>query len=346
MNTQINQITISRYGKRKNIIIEAVIALSFFIVLFLISLVEKNFILPGDGLGFLEHKNTYFFLFLNLMVPLIIFKIFSSLKCSIDQNTLEELENNFQDVSLLPSTAVLFGLARVTGLCCFIGNSLQNAQLLNQLPFDYWDSIKYPVSYVVSRIYKLYLLPFFLPNISIYVFVLIKSISRLLIIKEEELDQYPLKKLVQFNTLCNFGLNIFLTILIPFTVDSIVVYSVHHRFDVTTITTIIISVICAMISLYMYILLVKKFYVSMTKYKKRNIERINESLAEIHQYILQYRFDENNQEKIDVAIKKEEYLYQTKEKIEKQSKFPYIIKATFTIVSPIIPSVIKIMLNL
>lgn len=346
MNAQINTITINKYGEKKNIKIDAIIALLFFVVLFLIGLLENNLILPDDGLGFLEHRNTYFFLFLNLMVPFVIYKIFMSLKCSIDQDTLKELEKNFQKISELPSTAVLFWLARVIGFCFFIENSLQNAQLFNQLSFDYWDSIKYPISYIVSRIYKLYLLPFLFPNIFIYVFIFIKAISCSLIINDAEVDHYPLKRQAQFNALCNSGLNIFLTILIPVIADSIIVYSVHNRFDFTTIITVIISGICAIVALYMYILLVKNFYVSITKYKQRNIERINESLSEIHQYILQYKFDENSQEKLDVALKKEEYLYQTKDKIEKQSKFPYLIKATFTIVSPIVPSIVKIILHL
>ena len=336
-----NRIKFEKFINKKDIKKDFLIPL-FFSVLFLITgAIEKNLILIDNGLGLLEHINIWIFLGINFILPVIIYVLFNNLKNTIEQNIFSKLENIFNRISRYKLITFLTNFFTIIGFCCFIGNTLQNANIINQLSFDYWDSINYKGSYIISRLYKFYLFVYFIPHILIYVFVLIKSISELLVINDSEIEEYPIKNYESLNILCNFGLNILLTILLPFILISSGVYLVHSRFDITTATTLIISIMSALTGISMYILLINKFYTSITKYRKKNIEQINFKLAEIHKYIFNSKFDEESDKKLEIYLKKETYLCQVKEKINKLSKFPLIIKAIFTSTSPLIPLLLK-----
>ncbi len=332
---------IERFMNKKHVTKDAIIVLAFIVIYILGSLFEQNLFLSDDGLGLLEHINIWIFLFANLIIPFMIYYLFKTLKYYIDMDNLNQLKETFRTISKHKVTKIIFDFATAVGFCCFVGNSLQNAKIINPLPFDYWDSSRYIVSYIISRVHKLYLFAYFIPCVLTYVFILINSISKLLVINENEMGEYPIKKHEQLSMLCNFGLNILLTITLPLILLSCGVYFVHARFDITSTTTIIISLVSTFICFGMYILLIKKFYTSITVYKKRHIEQINLQLAEIHQYILNAQFDENSYEKIDIYLKKEEYLMQAKENIEKMNKFPHIIKAIITSISPFIPTLFQ-----
>ena len=71
-------------------------------------------------------------------------------------------------------------------------------------------------------------------------------------------------------------------------------------------------------------------------YKKINIKKINFQLSKIHQYILNDRY-----EKLEIYLKEEEYLIQIKKKIEEINKFPHIVKAIFTSIIPIMPTLMQ-----
>ncbi len=326
---------------KRNIVRDGFIVFAFITLYIIVGLLEKNLFLPNNDLGLLEHINIWIFLISNLLIPFIIYNTFKTLKYYVDSEILDNLKETFKINSERKIVRILFDFSTAIGLCCFIGNSLQNAKIINPLPFDYWDSTNYIISYIASRIHKLYLFTYFIPCVLTYIFILIKSISTLMVINENEMGQYPIKKYEQLNMLCNFGLNVLLALVIPFILLSCGVYFVHTRFDITSTTTIIISLVSALTCFGMYILLIKKFYKSITIYKKRHIEQINTQLSEIHQYILSEQYDENSYEKLDVFLKKEDYLMQTKEKIEKINKFPHIIKALFTSISPFIPTLLQ-----
>ena len=341
MNSKKHIIEFNRFTDKKSTRNDFRIALGFLVIFLIVGLIEKNWILPNEGLGLLQHKNIWIFLLINLISPLVISKTIKALECNIDAITFENLKNLFSENANLKAIVALQHFAQAIGFCCFVGNSLQNAHIINQLPFDYWDSINYILSYIISRIYKLYLFSYFIPDVLIYIFILLKSVSKLTALSESEMEKYPAKNYEQANVLCNFGLNLLMLIMIPFIASSIAVYLIHDRFDITTITTIVISVVCAVVSLCVYIYLIKNFYFSVSKYKKTNIEKINSELNEIHQYILSYTYDENK-EKLEVYLKREEYLCQVKSKIDGLSRFPHIVKAFFTSISPIIPSLLKV----
>ena len=346
MQVQDEIIKFDRFTDVKYIKTDICIVLCFSILFLIVGISEKNLILPQNGLGLLQHMNIWIFLIMNFMTPIAINEIFKSLKKDITSDTLDALKTNFKTNANNNLTIVLLTLFKIIGFCCFVGNSLQNANFINQLPFDYWDSIKYRDSYIISRFYKFYLFYYFIPLILIYVFIIIKSVSKLLTISEAELKEFPIKNYGQLNKLCNFGLNILLTILIPLILSSCEVYLIHDRLDITTITTILVSAVSTLISFGMYILLIKEFYVGIIEYKKKNIELINLELSKIHQYILNSQFSRKTNQKLDVYLKKGNYLCQIKEQIDDLSKFPLIVKAIFTSISPFIPAALRIVFQL
>lgn len=344
MHNQYNIIKFERFTDKKYINKDYFVVLFFIASFLIIGLIERNLILPDNGLGLLEHTNIWLFLIMNSIIPLTMNILFKTLEKSAGQENIIRLKDIFEDKSKHKTARVLLRFSIIIGFCCFIGNSLQNAHIINQLPFDYWDSTNYVLSYILSRIYKLYLFANFIPVTLTYVFVLILAVSELLEINETEC--YPIKNYAQLNVLCNFGLNSLLTILIPFIILSGGVYFVHNRFDITTITAISISVLSTLISLGMYILLIKKFYLSIINFKKKHIDQINLELSKIHQYICECQINEQTCEKLEIYLKKEEYLWQVEERINKLSKFPLMFKAIFTSVSPLIPALIKVIFQL
>lgn len=340
MKNRNRKIRIENFTERKNIKRDFFVPLCFLVAFLILGLFEKNLILPGNGYGLFQHINIWIFLTMNMIIPVIIKKSFSTLNCNIDERTSKSLKKIFAMVSNLKLTKVLWHFSKAVGFCCFIGNTLQNAKIINQLPFDYWDSISYPFSYIVSRGYKLYLFVLFFPSLLVYAYTLIRSVSKLVVI--DEAKKYPIANYTQIKALCNFGLNVLIMIILPVLFSSVTVYLVHDRFDITTITTIVVCCACTIASLIMYLIMIKKFYVSLSDYKREHVMLINDRLAIIHQFILDSQKTELDSRKLEMYLKEEEYLCRVKEDIEKKSKFPHAFKALITSVAPLLPTIYKI----
>lgn len=335
-------IQFERFTEQKHLKWDAFLPIVFCSSFLAVGLFEKNLILPQNGKGLLQHENIWMFLTLNFLLPILISKFIKKAECDIDKSTYIDLKKKFTDISHRNFTIFLFNLFRVIGFIIFIFNSLQNANLINKLPFDFWDSINYPLCYVVSRVHKFYFFSHFIPTMLLYAYILIVSLSKLIESSGDKFISYPIKNYVELNVLCNLGLDILLTIVISFTAFCLIVYSIHNRFDITTITTIIISVGCSGITILMYMLLAKNYYVRISNYVKKNIKKIDTQLSEIHQYVLKTQVSQVCDSQLDTCLKREGYLSLVKEKLEKQSKIPCTVKAIVTALIPIIPSIIKV----
>ena len=343
---QKNLIKIDRFFNKKYLKSDSLISLTFLILFLVVGWFESNWFLPNNSLGILEHKNIWFFLFINFFIPIIVSQSFKILEFNIPKNAIKKLKSNFKEISESKITIILQQFAKAAGFCCFIGNSLQNAHLINQLPFDYWDSINYPISYITSRFYKLYLFVFFIPVVLVYGFILLKAIQKTIENNIKTSETSLAENCEQINILCNFGLDILLVLIIPFIILSIVVYSIHDRLDITTISTMVASGVCTLTALIVYAFLIKSFYINISQFKRENIKKINSQLSKIHRYVLSYRFGVDSDRALDAYLKKEECLSRIKENIDSISKYPHILKAIFTIVSPMIPSFIKLLFTL
>lgn len=341
MHNKKNIIQFDKFASKNNIIFSSIIVTSFIILFIIIGCLEKNLLLPKNGLGLLNHINVWILFFINISIPYFLYINIKILKRNINHDTFIKLEYIFNKQSTRLYIKILYTIITTIGFCIFVGNSLQNAHIINQLPFDYWDSIDYILSYTISRFYKFYIYTYFFPFYLINIFLLIKSVSELLYITENDINDYPIKNYMELNELCNVALNSLLVIIIPIIIFSSSVYVTHQRKDIVTISTLIIAVLSTIIFSIMYIILIKKYQVSVLTYKKIHINIINEELSQIHKKVLKLQPVHKNNNKLELYLKKEIYLRECKEMIENISKYPLIIKAIITIISPMIPSILK-----
>lgn len=137
MSNPRNTIKFDRFVDKENINKDFGIAFAFLVAFLIVGLIERNWLLPDGNLGLLQHTNIWIFLFINLLLPFIIGKAVKALECNIDEITFEKLKDVFRNNASLKSITTLRYFAQVIGFCCFVGNSLQNAHIINQLPFDY-----------------------------------------------------------------------------------------------------------------------------------------------------------------------------------------------------------------
>ncbi len=340
-----NTLKIERFVEKKYLKFDCFMVLFFTILFVTIGLFENNLFLPNSGLGLFEHINVWIFLLSNLLVPFILNRNWKILNNNVDDDIFTKLKDIFAQNAEYQSIKVLLNFIIVIGFCFFVGNSLQNAHFINPLSFKYWDSSDYMISYIISRVYKLYLFAYFMPVTFVYTLLSIKSASELLRITDEEMEDYPIKNYMKLNALCDFGLNTLMTIIIPVLLSSGGIYLIHDKLDITTISTIIIATSSTLGLLILYIFLISKYYISVIKYKKKHIAQIDVELAEVHKNILDIKISEKNNGKLDLYLKKEEYLWKCKERIEKISKFPLVVKAIITVISPLIPTLTKIIFS-
>lgn len=312
------------------------IVITFAILFCLVGIFDNNLFLPNTGRGLFQHVTIWFFIFFNLFTPIFIrmnWQHYNNVdECSLPHHITDKVK-----IIL----TILGRFFQNIGFCCFIFNTLQNAQIINKLPFDYWDSINYIPSFIISRIYKLYLFSYFIPAILIYVARMIISVSNSLQIKDDEMNNYPIKKQEDLNILFNFGFNIILIIIIPVVIISFCVFFIHNRFDIVSIGTLIITILLTLYCLILYIILIRKYRSSIKKYKRMQNKQLDKELSKIHNYIIKYKKTEKDTNLLDIYLDKQNYLWHCKEEINKISPYPMAVKAFFTIFSSLFPPIIK-----
>lgn len=69
--------------------------------------------------------------------------------------------------------------------------------------------------------------------------------------------------------------------------------------------------------------------------------QIDSALSDIHQAILNIEDVENDSNKLELYLQKQDYLWNCREKIEKISELPLVVKAIITIITPLIPTLLK-----
>lgn len=345
MTIKIKGIKFKQIHDTKNMKNDIIIALLFLIIFLISSTFESSLFLPGISVGLLEHYNIWIFLSINIFIPIILHHLLVNLDKNYEVRKISIKFDEYSDKNAFKVCSImLFSF----GFCFFVGNSLQNAKIINNLEFDYWDSINYKCGYILTRLYKFYLFSYFLPKIILYVLLLIKTVSKLITIDPNIINAYPLTNYLQLNALCNFILNVLFVIIFPIILLSSGVYILHNRWDITTISTAIFTVLSTLTLLIMYLFLINEYRKDILKYKKIHLDKINSKLLEIHEYIINYDIkNKDAKDAIDLepCLKKESYLRDCKKQIEQINNFPLIIKVILTCVSPVIPTLIKFVIS-
>lgn len=337
-----NSIVLSKLSDYKKFMKESICFVITFIILFMLAgKLDDNFFLPKNGLGLFQHLTIWLFLGTNMIVPILLYIILKSLKNIISYTLSKKKYNKLKRKNNLNIIKCGSILLQTLGFCYFVFNTLQNAQIINKLPFDYWDSIHYILSFIVSRVYKLYLFSYFFPCVVINAFAIILYLSDLLKVKNANFALFPMNKHYELNILCNTGINILLTILIPIILISISVYFVHNRFDIISIGTAIFSLISTIIFVLLYIFLIRNYHSSVIRYKCTQNEKLNKKLSEIHTNIIKSEEKSQNIDLLNIYFEEQDYLLNCKDKVNKINPYPNIVKVCITTGSSILPTVLK-----
>ncbi len=324
----------------------ALIALTFTSMFLVIGFFEKNLFLGDDNKGLLQHPVIWCFLLINLILTTVIKHIKKDLFNKVGIETEQKIITSANHLLINSKImAVVFELIMLVGFMFFVGNSLQNAKLINPLPFDFWDSLNYPVSYIVSRVYKLYLYAYFFPRQLKYIFIFVYSMKKQMEIDENKIKEYPLQNYIQLNELCNAGINVLTSLILPIILYTTLVFFVHDRVDITILSTILVTILITCIAGAFYIWFIQNFYKSIVEHKKHHIKEIDKQLLDIHNSIKAGYNTQNDFTLLQINLAKDTYLREQKSQIEKISVYPLLIKSIITILSPLIPSIIKVLFS-
>lgn len=337
-----NPIGLSKLSDYKKFMKESICFVITFIILFMLAgKLDNNFFLPKNNLGLFQHLTIWLFLGTNMIVPILLYIILKSLKNIISDKLSKEMYNKLKeknDLNIIKFSSIFL---QTLGFCYFIFNTLQNAQIINKLPFGYWDSIHYILSFIISRVYKLYLFSYFFPCVVINAVAIILCLSDILKIDDKGFGIFPMDNHYELNILCNTGINILLTILIPIILIFTSVYFVHNRFDIISIGTAIFSLISTIIFVSLYIFLIRNYHSSVMRYKCTQNEELNKKLSEIHTNIIKSEEKSQNIDLLTIYFEKQDYLLNCKDKVNKINPYPNIIKMCITTGSSILPTVLK-----
>jgi len=167
------------------------LALLFAALIVSAAVVDRTLVLPGSGLGLLEHPTIWALILLQAVLPL-------STHHSITR--LLRARRDIERIAGAPQAAVssfvdevvrfvrleswggrgaaslLYGL----GIAAFVWNSYQNQLPAGSiLPFDFWDSSRHLAGYWSTRLYKLYLYGALLPYIALVHIAILTALLRL-----------------------------------------------------------------------------------------------------------------------------------------------------------------------
>lgn len=340
-----NSIGLSELSDYKKFMKESIsIVITFIILFMLVGKLDDNFFLPKNGLGLFQHLTIWLFLCANIIIPILFFIILKHLHSVISPELSQKITNQLNKKYKLAITKYIIILGQIIGFCFFVFNTLQNAQIINKLPFDYWDSIHYILSFIISRVYKLYLFSYFIPCVIINILAVISCLSDILELEIDDADFnniFLMDNHYELNILCNTGINVLLIILIPIILVSISVYFVHNRFDVISIGTAIFSLISTIIFVLLYIFLIRNYHSSVMRYKCIQNEQLNKKLSKIHTNIIKSEEKSQNIDLLNIYFEEQDYLLNCKDKVNKISPYPNIVKVCITTGSSILPTVLK-----
>lgn len=318
--------------------LDAYIGIYFAIVLIICGVIDKNLILLNKGKGLFQHYNIWIFIVINIFQPYLIIYFYNSLT----SNLSTELHTKFKENLLTNNNLykVLSNIVYLIGFIAFLYITLQNSGFVNQLQFDYWDSINYGLSFIVSRVYKFYLYSYYFPKIIILVLKIIFNIEKIFNIDEDKIKRYPFEEYLELNYLCNMGLNFLLSISVPLLALFSGAYFVHNTIDSTIILGGIVSFGSGIFLLFSYFKMIQNYKKSIVKYKTHHVRLINTELSNTYNSILKNKSIDSS------VLEKAKYLEDVKQKIEGIDSYPLIIKAIITSLLPTLPIIVRTLLTI
>jgi hypothetical protein len=221
------------------------------LLILLAGFLDGTFILPGSGIGLLEHPVIWCFIGIQMLSPFMINKAIKgfedansklTLNSSVSPSNIESYYAQFVNGTALKSNAnrLIWMLLTLLGLIAFAWNSFQNQQPLRFLGFDFWDSIYHPYGYWITRVYKFYLWVLLFPALVHVEFVLFRQ--GVSMIKEAyksgslKLEPFHSDKAGGFKITLDYFIKPINPILILVGIATLIVVLIHKKPDFTVIS--------------------------------------------------------------------------------------------------------------
>jgi hypothetical protein len=244
------------------------------------SAIDGSLVLPGRSIGLLEHPGIWIFFVLQVALPLSI--RYSLKKLIRARSKVREVAKSDAKMSALvirPLVAFLrlkdresrFAATIIysAGLAAFVWNTYQNELPGVIIPYDFWDSKNFVFGFWLTRVYKLYMLGWFLPYIGmIHVGILVVVLR---IIRRARVSGKL--KLIPFHPDGVGGLGfvpglvttpIIVTVLVS-SISTAAAFEVHRAADVTPIMGLTIIILATGIAYVIPILVLRADIVAMKR---------------------------------------------------------------------------------
>lgn len=325
------------------------------IALTLTALIDHSLLL-SNGYGYIEHPGTYGWYLVQFTIPIAIYTTVKAAARSEKRFRIiipASKSLNFRDQFLTPlvdfiglsssSSRAIFSILSVIGFSAFAWNTFQNLAPGSRAPLDFWDSIHFPVGYVVSRFYKFYLFALLLPSlVHIFAGVVWTNIKVI-----RRLQRRGKLRLAPFNQDGCGGFKFLMGIVLTPTVSALllsglasfgVIYT-HRTLDASTVYGIVIQI---GILLVFYVTPTFLFRSALINVKQRARKEVHERQAAYYEEILQGRLHGSNLRDAHEYLR---YFSDISMKIDKISNWPHLTTMGKIFGISISPAVISIILN-
>ncbi len=226
---------------------------------FLVSSVRERTLIMRGGVGLLQHPGIWVFLVAQVVIPWAVTRSLRAFRqlpsTSSAPLTADFLRDYFHalDAALVHSmrressrSRALFDALLLIGLSAWAWNTFQNQDPIHFLRFDFWDSIRHPGGYWLTRFYKLYVWVLIGPAVVHAQLCLVHSVKRLFTLATAHrgiiLDPYASSGDGGLAPLIETVINPMVPIVVASSLLTMSAFWVHGKYDVTTIGGLLMTI--------------------------------------------------------------------------------------------------------
>lgn len=303
------------------------------VILLAASAIDQNLVLPGRDVGFLEHPAAWGFLILQTAIPVSIGRTIRKLRHLKLENG--EISTDHEKESDLIITSVkeflrlntrgsqlAVSLIYCVGIAALVWNSYQNQFPRIIVPYDFWDSTTFILSYITTRVYKIYLFLVLLPYLAMIHTGILVAVLRLIrrsrIAGQLRLFPFHPDGLGGFGFVANLiSAPIILTLVVGAFITA-GAFIIHRAANITPVIGLIILIVWAALTYIVPILFLRRDIVA----SKREI--INK-LRSLQQRSYSHTLDADKADFILIKNEKDalEYFDRVCSKVESISNYPH-----------------------
>lgn len=319
------------------------------------SVIDGSLILPGRSIGMLEHPGIWLFFVLQVALPISIrYSLKKLVKAGPKLRAVAKSRGKMPDLIICPLIAFLrledrkskftATIIYSAGLAAFVWNTYQNTRPGIVIPYDFWDSKNFLVGFWLTRVYRLYMLAWFLPYVGmIHMGILVTVLS---VIRRARLSGKL--KLIPFHHDGVGGVGfvpnlvttpIIVTVLVS-SMATAAAFEVHRAADVTPLMGLTIIILATGIAYVVPILVLRADIVAMKR----------DAMAKLRQLQQSYYSKIVDSEKIDFESVRNgndalDYFEKVCARIQTISNYPHIKRLLGYITLAVTPSIASLIIK-